>query len=108
VWVAAAFALTALLSYSAYLIVWASRSVWLRPLLAGVAAPLLALLLIPVHVAPAGGHGYYTRPAGSTRADRALAIESEARGQTWRGAFIVALGFGLASMALPRPGAARR
>jgi hypothetical protein len=104
-WVAASLALTALLCYAGYLLVWGSRSLWMRPVAAGVAAPLLALALAPVFVAPANGPAYYTAFLGSSRG---VVVEKEARNRTLVGTLIVALCFGLASMTLPRPGAARR
>ncbi len=104
---AAAFALAALLSYSAYLLVWNSRALWLRPAVAGLAAPLCAALLIPVLVSSEGHDPYFIGFLGVSRPEVA-AVEKDARLKSLAGAAVVAFGFGLASMLLPRPGAARK
>jgi hypothetical protein len=102
-----AFALTGLLSYAAYLLVWNSRSLWLRPLLAGLVAPAVAILLVPVLVAPAKRDPYFVSFVDTPRPEVA-AVEGDARTQSALGAIAAAIGFGLASVMLPRPGAARR
>jgi tRNA A-37 threonylcarbamoyl transferase component Bud32 len=104
---ASGFALTALLAYAGYLLVWNSRSLWMRPLVAGIAAPLLAATLLPVLVAPAGHDPYFVRLLG-TSAAAVADTEGSARSRAFLGALAIALTFGLASMLLPRPGAARR
>jgi len=104
---ASGFALTALLAYAGYLLVWNSRSLWMRPLVAGIAAPLVAATLLPVLVAPAGHDPYFVRLLGASAAAVAD-TEGSARTRAFLGAFAIALAFGLASMMLPRPSAARR
>jgi hypothetical protein len=101
---AAGFGLAALLAYAAYLLVWSSRSVWLRPLLAGIAAPLVATLLVPVLVAPQDADPYFVGFLGAS----GQGLEKAARAQSFVGMMCIALTFGLASILLPRPGAARR
>ena len=105
--VASAFALAALLAYAGYLLVWNSRSLWLRPLVAGVAAPVLAALLLPVVVAPAKHDPYFVGFLAASRSDVST-VETDAREQSVFGVLAVALAFGVASVALPRPGAARK
>jgi protein kinase-like protein len=107
VFAASGFALAGLLAYAGYLLVWNSRSLWVRPLVAGIAAPLVAATLLPVLVAPAGHDPYFVRLLGASAAAVADA-EGAARTRALLGAVAVALSFGLASMLLPRPGAARR
>jgi hypothetical protein len=104
---ASGFALTALLAYAGYLLVWNSRSLWMRPLVAGIAAPLVAATLLPVLVAPAGHDPYFVRLLG-TSAAAVADTEGGARTRAFLGAVAIALAFGLASMMLPRPSAARR
>jgi protein kinase-like protein len=101
---AAGFGLAALLAYAAYLIVWSSRAVWLRPLVAGIAAPLVATLLVPVLVVSPEGESYFVGFLGSASEQ----VERAARAQNFVGMMCIALTFGLASLLLPRPGAARR
>jgi hypothetical protein len=107
VFVASSLALAALLAYAGYLMVWNSRSKWLRPLVAGVAAPLVAAVLLPVAVAPPN-HDPYFVPFLTASGTDVSSAESDARTQTLLGLMSVALVFGVASVALPRPGAARR
>ena len=104
---ASGFALAALLAYAGYLLVWNSRALWMRPLLAGIAAPLVAALLLPVLVAPGGHDPYFVRVLGSSAAAVAE-TEGSARTRAFLGAIAMSLAFGLASLLLPRPGAARR
>ena len=104
---ASGFALTALLAYAGYLLVWNSKALWMRPLVAGVAAPLVAATLLPVLVAPAGHDPYFVRLLSASAAAVAE-TEDGARSRAFLGAVAIALAFGLASMLLPRPGAARR
>jgi hypothetical protein len=106
--VSSAFALTALLSYVGYLFVWNSRSKWLRPLASGVLAPLLGALLLPVLVAPAKRNPYFVPLLSTPAVEAAAEYERDARLRTLLGAASIALGFGVASILLPRPGAARR
>ena len=62
--------LTARLAYAGYLLVWNSRSLWMRPLVAGIAAPLVAATLLPVLVAPAGHDPYFVRLLGTSGRDK--------------------------------------
>lgn len=105
--VAFAFGLTALLAYAGYLLVWNARALWLRPVAAALLAPLVAVLLVPVAVAPAKRDPYFVTFLAASRAEVA-AVEGDARTQSAIAAFAAAAGFGLASVLLPRPGAARR
>jgi len=105
--VASAFALTALLSYVGYLVVWNARERWMRTLAAGALAPLVAVALLPVLVAPAKRDPYFVQRF-ATPAPEMLAIEDDARLRSLLGAASIGLAFGLASTLLPRPGAARK
>jgi hypothetical protein len=105
--VASACALSALLAYCGYLAVWNSRAVWARAIVAGVAAPLLAAVLVPVLVAPAQHDPYFVGFLSASRPEVAD-LEKDARTRSLLGSAVVALAFGLASTALPKPGAARR
>jgi len=107
VFVASSFALSALLAYAGYLLVWNSRTLWLRPLAAGVAAPVLAALLLPVVVVPPKHDPYFVGFLAASRME-ASTVEPDARQQSLFGVLAICLTFGLASVALPRPGAARR
>jgi hypothetical protein len=107
VFAASGFALTALLAYAGYLLVWNSKTLWTRPLVAGLLAPLVAATLLPVLVAPEGRDPYFVRLPGSS-ASAVADAEDAARSRALLGAAAIALAFGLASMLLPRPGAARR
>jgi hypothetical protein len=104
--VAFAFALTALLSYVGYLLVWNLRALALRPVVAGAAAALLATLLMPVLVAPAGRAPYFVGLLGSPGTD-AAAVDA-ARTQSLLGVVSITLAFGLGALALARPWAARK
>jgi len=106
--VSSAFALTALLSYVGYLFVWNSRSKWLRLIVSGVVAPLLGAALLPVLVAPAKRDAYFVPFLASPATEAAAEFENDARLRSLLGAASIALGFGIASILLPRPGAARR
>jgi len=106
--VASSFALTAMLSYVAYLLVWNSPSKWLRPLASGVVAPLLAVALLPVLVAPPKRDPYFVQFLASPTRKETTAVEDDARLRCLLGAASIALAFGVASSFLPRPGAARR
>jgi Na+-driven multidrug efflux pump len=75
---------------------------------AGIAAPAVGVLVAPVLVAPAGGESYFTKFIGAARSQTVAEIESAARMQCVAAALCVALAFGIASVFLPRPGAARR
>jgi hypothetical protein len=105
--VVSAFALTALLSYVGYLVVWNAHVRALRALAAGVVAPLIAVALLPVLVAPAN-HGAYFVQRFASPAPELREIEDDARLRSLLGAASIGLAFGLASMLLPRPGAARK
>jgi hypothetical protein len=107
VFVASAFALAALLAYAGYLLVWNSRALWLRPLVAGVASPALAVLLLPIVVAPPKHDPYFVGFLAAAKMETTT-VETDAREQNLLGIAAVALAFGASSMALPRPGAARR
>jgi hypothetical protein len=102
---AAAQGLVAVLAYVAFMLVWPFRNRWFRPLAAGLAAPFIAMLLMPVWVDPEVGDDYYVWFLGAS----ALLDELEkvARVETLIGVMAIAFPFGLASMMLPRPGAAR-
>ncbi len=101
-----AYGLAAVLSYAGYLLVWSAAARWLRPVVAGLLAPLLALLLIPVRVAPAGSEPYYVSFLGGGAEDLAT-LERAARQETVLAVLLVGLIFGLTSIVLPRPAAAR-
>ena len=108
---AAAFALAALLSYAGYLMVWSSRSLWLRLLAAGVAAPLVAIALVPVLVRPADARApYFVGFVGGSNSSsvEAQSREDAARSESRLAVASIAVAFGLASLLLPRPGAARK
>jgi hypothetical protein len=105
--VACSFALTALLCYVAYLSVWNSRATWLRAAVAGLAAPLVAAVLSPVLVAPEKRDPYFVGFLSAANPE-APAVAEAARVQFLLGAACVALAFGVASLALPRPWAARK
>lgn len=104
--VAIAHALGAMLSYVGYLLVWSTPAVWLRPVVAGVVAPLIATVLVPVRVAPEGGDAYYVGFLGGS-AERIAELESAARTNSFLAVMVVGLLFGLATLMLPRPRAAR-
>ena len=103
VFLAAAFALTALLTYASFLLVWSARSVWQRPLVAGIGSSVVAVLVSPVLVAPPAQEAYFIRFFETT-----AEVELAARMQNCLGVVCVAIVFGVASMLLPRPGAARK
>ena len=103
VFLAAAFALTALLTYASFLLVWSARSVWQRPLVAGIGSSVVAVLVSPVLVAPQAQEAYFIRFFETT-----AEVELAARMQNCLGVVCVAIVFGVASMLLPRPGAARK
>ena len=107
IFLAASFALTAMLAYTGYVIVWGARGIWLRVLVAGIAAPLLAAVLVPVVVAPANHAPYFVGFLSSSPTEL-IDVEKVARLQCVIGALCLCLAFGAASLALPRPGAARR
>ena len=114
---AASYGLGALLSYVAFLLVWSSRSTWLRPIVAGLAAPLLATVLMAAVVKGQDGNEYYVSFIGEGRAatlapeasGRAAILQAErtAKTNTLFAVLLIGLPFGLASLLLPRPGAAR-
>ncbi len=107
---ASAFALAAVLCYAAFLVVWNSKTRALRVVMAGLAAPLLALALFPVHVKPpaADQKSWYLAVwmEGSDVVAKAE-LEKEAKKGTALALAAMCLVFGAASVALPRPGAAR-
>jgi tRNA A-37 threonylcarbamoyl transferase component Bud32 len=107
--VTAAFILAALVAYAAFLFVWSSKAKWLRVLTAGVAAPLLCAALFPVRVLVSSKSAYYVDLAGlyHTGDEAQRAVESAAKNETVLALLAVAGLFGLASVLLPRPGAAR-
>lgn len=104
--VAVAHALAGLLSYVGYLLVWSSPAVWLRPVVAGVVAPLVATLLVPVRVVSEGNDPYYVGFL-SGASERIADLERAARMDTLLAVAAVGVLFGLATLALPRPRAAR-
>jgi hypothetical protein len=103
------FALFGLVAYSAFLFVWSHRVKALRVVAAGVAAPLLCAMLFPVRVAPPSKAEYFVDLAGWVRPavteDRPQT--DAARGDTLIALFAIGGLFGVASILLPRPGAAR-
>lgn len=105
----AAFGITAVVVYAGFLLVWNSRAKFLRALCAGVLAPALCLALFPVTVKPPGDQQrYYVRILQQASDDAAKAdLERRMKLATALAAGSVALLFGLASVVLPRPGAAR-
>lgn len=105
--IAASFGLVALYCYVAFLMVWSSRMVWLRPVVAGLAAPLSALLLLAVHVEPPGAQPYFVSFLTGSGREAFEAVEKVARTDTLLAVVLLGLPFGLASTFLPRPGAAR-
>lgn len=113
--VAAGSGFAATLCYAGYMLVWNARGVWLRPVVAGVASPLFAALLFPVRVTweaagdpPEVVEKYlwcFEDPANAT--EQIAQLVATARHESLLGVVLVSLAFGLASVALPRPGAAR-
>lgn len=109
--VAASFGLAALTDYAGFLLVWSAPSRLVRALVAGIAAPLLALLLFPVQVQPPGetAEAYFTAVVRAAPEDpQKAAMERQAQRDASLSVLAVALLFGAASVVLPRPGAARR
>lgn len=107
--VAGSFGLAALVVYAAFLLVWGLEVRAVRFAAAGVAAPLVALLLFPVQVQPPseGADPYFTMVLAASDDERA-AMESAARRDSGVSLFALACAFGAASVVLPRPGAARK
>jgi hypothetical protein len=101
--IVAAHCLAALLSYVAFLLVWPIRAGWARLLSAGVAAPLVATLLLPVQVSATDAPAKF-EPFVRLIADAAA---GEARMAGFMGVALVGVLFGAACMLLPRPRAAR-
>jgi predicted Ser/Thr protein kinase len=99
--------LTALICYAAFLVVWHARVRALRVVAAGVAAPLVCLLLFPVRVEPPQRDPYFLAVyQGSEGASAAR--EGSSKTSTVIAVAAIALPFAFASVFLPRPGAARR
>ena len=107
VFVACAFALVAMLVYAGYLVVWNARAVWLRPVVAGLVAPLIAVILFPALVSPKAHDPYFVGSLATSPPEVAR-IERDARVQSCLAAASIALTFGAASIFLPRPRAARK
>ncbi|MCE9634736.1 MAG: serine/threonine protein kinase [Planctomycetes bacterium] len=105
--VTVSFVLAALVVYAAFLIVWNAKVRFLRFAAAGVVAPLLCLTLFPVRIDPAARDPYYVAVY-----DKGPAASADTEGAAKKGTALALLSiaaiFGLASIALPRPGAARR
>jgi hypothetical protein len=108
--VAVAYALAGLLCYAGFLLVWAGRAKVLRFVAAGIAAPLVAAIALPVLVRPSEAElrpwfvGVLT--GGSDQTEKAAA-EEEAKRAALLALASTGLLFGAASVFLPRPGAAR-
>ncbi len=104
--VTAAHGLAALLSYAAYLTVWSAEARWVRFVAAGIVAPLVAALLIPARVVAAGAEPYFCSLLGGS-VPGLQDLEGEARQAAMLAVVIVGMFFAAASLALPRPAAAR-
>ncbi len=101
-----AYALAAVLTYAAYLTVWSRRTLWPRLVSAGVVAPLLAAALLPVRVAPPATSPYFITLVTGASPDLA-ALEAAARQSALIGLVLLCVLFAVATLALPKPAAAR-
>ena len=103
----AAQGLAALLTYVAYLTVWNQSARWMRFLAAGVVAPLVSAMLVPMRVVgPAGTATYFVHAFGGSIKGME-AFEATARTSAVLAVALVAVTFAAASLTLPKAGAAR-
>jgi len=105
--VTAGHGLAALLSYAAYLTVWSAPARWKRFVAAGVVAPLVATILLPVRIAPEGSATTFFVTLLGEAAGGPESLVAASRQSAVLAVFTVAVFFAAASLALPKPAAAR-